>query len=45
MRQLKIGYFADGIWAHNAFKKIISDSRFSVKFIVPRYDSSDSVLF
>lgn len=45
MKQIKIGYFADGIWSHNAFNKIINDNRFVICFIVPRYDSKDLVLF
>lgn len=41
---MKIGYFADGPWAHEALEKIQKDSRFQVLFIVPRYDSQDPVL-
>ncbi len=44
MKKLKIGYFADGIWSHNAFLKIIKDERFQIAFIVPRYDSQDDTL-
>jgi methionyl-tRNA formyltransferase len=41
---MKIGYFADGPWAHNAFKIINADPRFSIAFICVRYDSGDLVL-
>lgn len=41
---MKIGYFADGPWSHEALKKIISDKRFELAFIVPRFDSQDPVL-
>ena len=41
---LKIGYFADGPWSHNAFLKIINDSRFEIKFIIPRFNSNDKTL-
>jgi methionyl-tRNA formyltransferase len=41
---LKIGYFADGIWAHRAFELINEDNRFNISFICVRYDSGDLVL-
>lgn len=41
---LKIGYFADGIWSHNAFRKIIAHKDFCVCFITPRFDSTDETL-
>ena len=44
-KKLKIGYFADGPWSHNAFTKIIKDHRFDIKFIVPRNDTKDETLF
>ena len=43
-KKLKIGYFADGPWSHNAFLKIINDQRFDIKFIVPRNDTKDETL-
>lgn len=43
-KKLKIGYFADGPWSHNAFLKIIKDQRFDIKFIVPRTDTKDETL-
>jgi methionyl-tRNA formyltransferase len=44
MNNLKIGYFADGPWSHNAFEKIIKDKSIQVSFIVPRSDSKDLTL-
>jgi methionyl-tRNA formyltransferase len=41
---MKIGYFADGIWAHKALERIIEDPRFEISFIVPRFDNQDPVL-
>lgn len=45
MKKLKIGYFADGLWSHNAFKKIIKDDAIEFAFIVPRFDTTDITLF
>ena len=44
-KKLKIGYFADGPWSHNAFEKIVDDEKFDIRFIVPRNDTNDSTLF
>lgn len=44
-KKLKIGYFADGPWSHNAFEKIVNDKKFEIRFIVPRNDTQDSTLF
>ncbi len=41
---MNIGYFADGIWGHNAFKLINSDKDFNIKFICPRFDTTDLTL-
>ena len=43
--KLKLGYFADGPWSHNAFEKIVNDDRFDIRFIVPRTDTQDVTLF
>tara|TARA_B100000963_G_C22593655_1_gene656774 strand:- start:719 stop:1615 length:897 start_codon:yes stop_codon:yes gene_type:complete len=43
-KKLKIGYFADGPWSHEAFLKIVNDKRFDIRFIVPRNDSQDTTL-
>jgi methionyl-tRNA formyltransferase len=44
MSKLKIGYFADGQWAHNAFKLINNDPEIKIIFICVRYDTQDNVL-
>ncbi len=41
---MKIGYFADGIWGHNAFKLINANKEFQIQFICPRYDTQDETL-
>ena len=41
---LRIGYFADGPWAHRAFEKIIDDSSLNIEFICVRYSKRDPVL-
>jgi methionyl-tRNA formyltransferase len=41
---LKIGYFADGLWAHEAFKLLIADNNIEIKFICVRFDTNDDVL-
>lgn len=38
---LKIGYFADGKWGHNAFEKLNKDDDIEIKFICVRFDSVD----
>ncbi len=44
MTQIKIGYFADGPWSHQALEKLILDSAISVEFICARYDKPDPFL-
>lgn len=43
-QKLKIGYFADGPWSHNAFELLVNDSSIEIAFIVPRSDSKDDTL-
>lgn len=43
-KQLHIGYFADGPWAHQAFLKIISDETLSIDFVCVRNDKRDAIL-
>jgi len=42
--KLNIGYFADGPWSHEAFKKLIKDNDIKIKFICVRYDTQDNIL-
>lgn len=44
MKKLKIGYFADGKWAHNAFELFIKDSSIEIMFICARYYKEDQIL-
>ncbi len=41
---MRIGYFADGPWAHRAFEKIVEDESIKIEFITVRYNSKDKVL-
>lgn len=41
---MRIGYFADGPWAHKAFEKIIKDDSIKIVFMTVRYDRKDAVL-
>lgn len=43
-KKLNIGYFADGPWSHEAFKKLINDSEISIKFICVRFNTEDLTL-
>jgi len=42
--KITIGYFADGPWAHRAFKKLIEDETIEIAFICVRYDTKDLIL-
>lgn len=42
--KLHIGYFADGPWAHESFKKLITDDSIQIDFICVRYETRDPVL-
>lgn len=41
---MRIGYFGDGPWAHQAFEWIISDDSFDIAFVMVRYDKRDVTL-
>lgn len=41
---MRIGYFADGPWAHRAFEAIIADTSIEIAFVMVRYDKRDKVL-
>ena len=41
---MKIGYFADGPWGHNALEKLLADKTIEIAFIVPRNDTKDEHL-
>lgn len=42
--KLSIGYFADGPWSHEAFKKLINDKEIKISFICVRFDTEDNTL-
>jgi methionyl-tRNA formyltransferase len=44
MKQIKIGYFADGPWSHLALKNILSNPTFKIDFICVRFDTQDPTL-
>lgn len=41
---MRIGYFADGPWSHNALDKILNDKTLKVVFVCARFDTQDPVL-
>ena len=41
---MRIGYFADGPWSHQALDRILATPELSVAFIVARFTSADPVL-
>lgn len=41
---IKLGYFGDGPWAHEAFNKLIADETIEIKFITVRFDNRDPKL-
>ena len=43
-QKIKIGYFADGPWAHESFKWLTADKDIEIGFICLRYDSVDNTL-
>ena len=43
-KKFKIGYFADGIWAHEAMKRILDNPKFKLQFVCGRYDTRDLIL-
>ncbi|MBW2003490.1 MAG: methionyl-tRNA formyltransferase [Deltaproteobacteria bacterium] len=44
VEKIKIGYFADGPWAHEAFLCINADPSFEIEFICARFDKPDQKL-
>jgi methionyl-tRNA formyltransferase len=44
MKKLKIGYFADGPWSHEALTRILSDETLEIKFICARSENPDEIL-
>jgi methionyl-tRNA formyltransferase len=44
MTKLKIGYFADGPWSHQALDQLLGDQTLEIRFICARNDNPDPVL-
>ena len=44
MNKLRIGYFADGPWSHQAFDRLLSDETLQIGFVCARNDAPDAVL-
>tara|TARA_B110001450_G_scaffold256772_1_gene288614 strand:+ start:3038 stop:3928 length:891 start_codon:yes stop_codon:yes gene_type:complete len=44
MKKIKIGYFADGPWSHQALDKLLADNTVQVGFVCARNDRPDPVL-
>ena len=44
MKKLKIGYFADGPWAHQALKRLLLDNTLQIAFVCARDDTPDPIL-
>jgi methionyl-tRNA formyltransferase len=44
MTRFRIGYFADGPWAHQALDRVLQDASIDVAFICTRFPSPDTVL-
>jgi methionyl-tRNA formyltransferase len=44
MKKIKIGYFADGPWSHNALDLLLNDTTIEIAFIIPRNDTKDEYL-
>jgi methionyl-tRNA formyltransferase len=42
--KFKIGYFADGIWAHEAMKRILDNQKIALQFVCGRYGTRDPIL-
>ena len=41
---LNIGYFADGKWSHETFKKLINNDKIKISFICAKYSTKDHTL-
>lgn len=41
MKKLKIGFFGDGVWAHNSLRMLLSDKASEVMFVCIRFASPD----
>lgn len=44
MKEIKVGFFADGKWAHNSFKALNKDPYINISFVCVRNDTNDEIL-
>ena len=44
MKKLKIGYFADGPWSHQALTRLLLDNTLQIAFVCARFDNPDPIL-
>jgi len=44
VKKLKIGYFGDGPWSHQALNKLLKDDTLQIAFVCARYNTPDPVL-
>jgi methionyl-tRNA formyltransferase len=44
MEKLRIGYFGDGPWSHQALSRLLSDDTLQIQFVCARYDKPDPTL-
>jgi len=44
VKKLKIGYFGDGPWSHEALNKLLKDDTIQIAFVCARYNAPDPVL-
>lgn len=42
--RLRIGYFGDGPWAHDAFHRLAADRNVEISFVCVRYETADPML-
>ena len=43
MKKIKIGYFGDGPWSHQALNKLLKDDTLQIAFVCARYNTPDPV--
>ncbi len=44
MKPIKVGFFGDGPWAHDALKRLLIDQTIQITFVCARFDTPDAYL-
>ena len=44
MKSIKVGFFGDGPWAHDALKRLLTDQTIQLTFVCVRFDTPDEYL-